>query len=172
MAALGLVCIVFSLLALLRVLQSMMLGRAESLVSKVLGKSGWAAILIGVVVTALVRSSSIVTSLCVPMAAAGIVTVAQIFPITIGANIGTTVTALIAALAGNVAGLTIALVHLFFNLTGLLMFYPVPALRRIPVALAEGVGRLTVRSRKWAVVYVFALFYGIPGLLILASWLL
>jgi len=165
-AIIGLVFVFFALLMLVRVLRSIMLGRAETFITRVLGKSGWMGIVIGLLVTAMVQSSSITTSVLVPMAAAGLVTVAQIFPITIGANIGTTVTALIAAVAAGGAGVTIALVHCLFNITGLLMFYPIPVLRRIPVRLAERLGAFAANSRRLALVYVFAVFYGVPGLFI------
>ncbi|MFW6158767.1 MAG: Na/Pi symporter [Planctomycetota bacterium] len=162
----GLVFILFALLRLVKVLRGMMLGRAETFITRVLGKSGWLGILIGFLVTAMVQSSSITTSVMVPMAAAGIVTVAQIFPITIGANIGTTMTALVAAVAAGGAGVTIALVHCLFNILGMLLFYPIPALRLLPVRVAEKVGELAARSRRLALVWVFCLFYGVPGLLI------
>jgi sodium-dependent phosphate cotransporter len=166
---LGLALIFLALMMLVRVLRSMMLGRAEAFITRVLGKSGWMGILIGILVTAMVQSSSITTSVLVPMAAAGIVTVPQIFPITIGANIGTTVTALIASLAGGKFGLngvTIACVHCLFNLFGMLLFYPAPALRRIPPALATKVATVAANSRKMALVYIFLLFFGVPGLMI------
>lgn len=170
--AIGLMFIFFALLRLVKVLRGMMLGRAETFITRVLGKSGWLGILIGFVVTAMVQSSSITTSVMVPMAAAGIVTVAQIFPITIGANIGTTMTALVAAVAAGGAGVTIALVHCLFNILGMLIFYPAPALRLLPVRVAEKVGEVAANSRRMALVYVFCLFYGLPGLLILLYRLL
>ena len=162
----GLFCIFCALLSLIKLLRSMMLGAAESFISNVVGKSGYLGIVIGFVITASVHSSSIVTSLLVPMAASGIMSVGQIFPITIGANIGTTTTALIAALAGGPAGLAIALVHFLFNVVGLLMFYPIPAMRQIPVRLAERIGQFAGESRKMMVFYTLCLFFGVPGLLI------
>ena len=165
-AIIGLVFVFFALILLVKVLRSIMLGRAETFISRVLGKSGWWGIIIGLVVTAMVQSSSITTSVLVPMAAAGIVTVTQIFPITIGANIGTTITALIASLAIGGAGVTIALVHCLFNIIGMLMFYPIPAIRRLPVMAAERVGAFAAEHRKLSLVYVFAVFYGVPALLI------
>ena len=171
-ALVGLFCIFCALLSLIKLLRSMMLGAAESFISNVVGKSGYIGIIIGFVITASVHSSSIVTSLLVPMAASGIMTVGQIFPITIGANIGTTTTALIAALAGGPAGLAIALVHFLFNVIGLLMFYPIPAMRRIPVRLAERIGQFAGESRKMMVFYTLCLFFGVPGLLIFINWLI
>jgi len=167
-AIIGLAFIFLALTMLVKVLRSIMLGRAETFIARVLGKSGWMGIVIGLVVTAMVQSSSITTSVLVPMAAAGVVTVAQIFPITIGANIGTTITALIAALAAGGAGVTIAIVHCLFNIFGMLLFYPIPAIRRLPVAAAERIGAFAANARKLALVYVFAIFYGIPALLIFA----
>jgi sodium-dependent phosphate cotransporter len=162
----GLLCIFCALLSLIKLLRSMMLGAAESFISNVVGKSGYLGIVIGFVITASVHSSSIVTSLLVPMAASGIMSVGQIFPITIGANIGTTTTALIAALAGSPQGLAIALVHFLFNVVGLLMFYPIPAMRQVPVRLAERIGQFAGESRKMMVFYTLCLFFGVPGLLI------
>ena len=153
----------------MRILQSMMLSRAESALSRVIGRSGWMGILIGAVVAATIHSSSVTTSLMVPLAAAGIVTVAQVFPVTLGANIGTTFTALVASLATCPAGMTIALVHTIFNVTGIVVFYPIPAVRRIPIRLAERVGALAERSRKLVILGAAAIFYGIPCLLIALS---
>jgi len=168
----GLFCIFCALISLVKLLRSMMLGAAESFISNVMGKSGYIGIVIGFIITASVHSSSIVTSLLVPMAASGIMSVGQIFPITIGANIGTTTTALIAALAGGPAGLAIALVHFLFNISGLLIFYPIPAMRRIPVRLAERIGQFAGESRKLMVLYTLCLFFGVPGLLILINCLI
>jgi sodium-dependent phosphate cotransporter len=122
--------------------------------------------LIGVVVTVMVQSSSITTSLLVPLAGAGLITLRQAFPITIGANIGTTVTAALAALAvtGPNArwGVTIALVHLLFNLSATVLIYPVERIRNIPLTAARRLADVAVRSRKYALLYVVVLFYGLP----------
>lgn len=165
----GLVCIFSALLTLIRLLRSMMQGAAESSISKLVGKSGYFGIVIGFVLTASVHSSSIVTSLLVPMAASGIMSVTQIFPITIGANIGTTTTALIAVMAGSAPGVAIALVHLLFNVTGLLMFYPMPPIRRVPIRMAERIGQFAAESRALTLLFGFCLFLGVPGLLIWIS---
>ncbi len=165
-AVIGLCFIFFALLRQVKTLRRVMAGRAETFINKVLGKSGWLCILIGLLLTVMVQSSSITTSIMVPMAAAGIVSVSQIFPITIGANIGTTFTALIASLAVGGWGVTIALVHCLFNVSGMLLFYPIPAVRALPVRVAERAGVLAARSRRLAVVGVFLIFFGIPGGLI------
>ncbi|GMR11980.1 MAG: Na/Pi symporter [Gemmatimonadota bacterium] len=162
-----------ALFLLVRVMRSLMQSRVESYVSVALKRSALLGILLGVMVTVMVQSSSITTALLVPLGGAGLITVSQAFPITLGANIGTTVTALLAALAATGvnagAGLTIAIVHLLFNVTGTIMIYPIPAIRKIPIEGARWLAATATRSRKWAVIYVLAIFYGVPALFALLN---
>ncbi len=170
------VLIYFALMLLVRVMRTAMRSRVEVIVSGGLHKAPVIAIIVGMLVTVMVQSSSITTSLLVPLAGAGIVTLAQAFPITIGANIGTTVTALLAALAvtGPNArwGITIALVHLLFNLSATLLIYPTQRIRNLPLTAARRLAAVAVRSRKWALLYVVILFYGVPALFALVNRLL
>ncbi len=162
------VAIIFvSLMAIIKVMRSAMRSRVERLVSRAFENNVLIAMLVGVVATVMVQSSSITTSLLVPLAGAGVLTLAQAFPITLGANVGTTVTALLAALAATdqnaAAGLTIALVHLLFNLSGILLVYPVARIRNIPLDAARKLADVAVRSKTLAILYVVLLFYGIPA---------
>ena len=168
--------IFFALFLLVKVLRTALHTRVESTVNEALGRSATVAILVGALVTAMVQSSSITTSVLVPLGGAGLLKLEQAFPVTIGANIGTTFTALLAAMAVSgpnaAAGLQIALVHLLFNLAGLAIIYPVRRVRRAPLAVARGVTRLALRSRKLTIVWVALLFYGLPSLCIaVARWL-
>ncbi len=160
--------IFIALLLLVKTMRAAMQTRVETVLSRVLGQTAVLAMFVGIIVTAIVQSSSITTSLLVPLAGAGILTLEHAFPVTIGANIGTTVTALGASLAvtgeNAAAGVTIALVHLLFNVSGTVMIYPVPAIRRVPLAAARGLANVATRSRQWAVAYVLLLFYGLPAL--------
>ena len=168
--------IVFALLQLTRVMRSAMLTRVEALVSGVLGDRIVLGIVVGAGVTVMVQSSSITTSLMVPLAAAGLITLQQAFPVTVGANIGTTVTAMLASFAVSganaAAGVHIALVHLLFNVAGTLLIVPIPAVRRLPLAAAEWIASVAINSKQWALLYVFILFYVLPGLLALAHRML
>ena len=161
------VLIVGALLLLVKVMRSAMQSRVEVYITQFLGQSAVLSILVGIIVTVMVQSSSITTSLLVPLAGAGLITLAQAFPITLGANIGTTVTALLASMAASgenaQSGVVIALVHFLFNITGTVMVYPIPAIRRLPLAAASRFADFAVRSRKWAVAYVLFLFYGLPA---------
>ena len=157
-----------SLVLLVRTMRSLLQARVEMGVMGVLGESGLVGITIGAIVTVMVQSSSITTSLLIPLAGAGIITLEQVFPITIGANVGTTVTALLASLAvtgeNAHAGITIAIVHFLFNVTGALMIYPFPPIRRLPLAAARRLAHVASRSRPLALTYVFGMFYVLPAL--------
>jgi sodium-dependent phosphate cotransporter len=119
---------------------------------------------IGVLLTAIVQSSSCTTSILVPLVAAGILTVEHIFPYVLGANLGTTVTAMLASLATGVpASLTIAISHLLFNLLGICIIYPV---RWIPIGLAKGLGNISYNGRYMAIIYTVIIFYVLPLLLV------
>ena len=167
MIVLALAGIFFALTYLTRTLKRMVLHRAEGAFTRNVRKSGIGAMVMGLVVTVSVQSSSITTSLLVPMIGAGIVPLQAAFAATLGANVGTTVTALLASLTGNPAAVTIALVHLLFNLTGILIIYPVPFLRRIPVRLARLLALQTARRRWFALVYMFGVFFVMPLLFVL-----
>jgi sodium-dependent phosphate cotransporter len=162
------VLIYAALMLLVRVMRAALRARVEVGLSRALDRTPALAMLIGIIVTVMVQSSSITTSLLVPLAGAGVLTLAQAFPITIGANIGTTVTALLAALAvtgeNAVAGITIALVHLLFNLSGTILIFPLGRIRRIPLGAAQWLANVAVRSRRWALLYVAGLFYGLPAI--------
>lgn len=161
--ALGLALLFATLTLITRNMRMVIAGAAERSLNAVLGRSGMLAILVGVVLTVAVQSSSITTSLLIPMLAAGVLTLPNAYPITLGANVGTTVTALIAALAvPQIEGLQIALVHLLFNVAGILLFFPVPALRRIPIAGAERIADLAARRKTLVLAYLVALFVLLP----------
>ncbi len=164
------VILIFAALALIvRVMRTLVLARVERFVNRFLGSGGMVAIAVGIIATAMVQSSSITTSTLVPLAGAGVVTLAQVFPITLGANIGTTVTALVASMAasgdGAMAARQIALVHLLFNVLGMCIWYVPPRLRLVPLGGANWLASIGARSRKWAVVYVIAIFYAVPALI-------
>jgi sodium-dependent phosphate cotransporter len=167
--------IYLALALLVRVMRAAVQTRVESIVARGLEKSALIGIVVGIVVTVMVQSSSITTSLLVPLAGAGLLNVTQAFPVTVGANIGTTVTAMLAALAATGPnarfGLTIALVHLLFNLSATLFIFPFERIRNIPIRAAERLADVAVKSRRWALLYVILLFYGIPALFALVNQL-
>jgi sodium-dependent phosphate cotransporter len=159
----ALALIVICLVQITRNMKSLISGPLERALNRVLGRSGMLGILIGIFMTIAVQSSSITTSLLVPMCAAGVLTLRNAFPIMLGANIGTTVTALLASLAtDNETGLTIALVHTLFNVGGVMIIYPIPFLRRIPLRLARILAVRAQRNMFWVVGYVVGVFILLP----------
>lgn len=152
---------------IVKLMKSLIMNTAEAVLDSVLGTKSIYGILIGIVITVLVQSSSITTSLLVPLMAAGVISLELAFPITIGANIGTTTTAILASFAtGNPAAITIAFVHFLFNFFGTIFIYPVKFIRRIPIALARGLGELVYKKRRYAFIYVAVSFFIVPSLLI------
>jgi sodium-dependent phosphate cotransporter len=168
--AVGVILLIVNMKLLVDLLKLLMTDRAERILHGTIFRSGFAAILAGLALTVLVQSSSITTSLMVPLVGAGIITLRQFFPYTIGANIGTTVTAMLASLStGSVASIAVAFSHLLFNVSGSLIIYLPPPVRAIPLALAQATGRLGSRNRLLAVLYIVFFFYGLPLLLLLLT---
>jgi sodium-dependent phosphate cotransporter len=163
----ALVLMYMSLKFLVTLARGLVVQRSGRFINQYLFGAAPVAMLFGAVLTVMVQSSSITTSIIVPLIGAGILTLEQVFPFTLGANIGTTVTAMLASLStGNIAAVTVAFAHLFFNLSGIGLVYPWPPIRRIPLKMARGLANLTSKSRVYAIVYVVAMFYLIPILLI------
>lgn len=135
--------------------------KIQKVLDKYLFKTAATSFLFGMILTAIIQSSSVTTSLMVPLVGGGILSIEQIFPYTIGANIGTTITAILAALASdNEDALTVAFAHLMFNLLGIILIYP---FKRIPIRLAKQMGALVVKHRDFAIIYIIVAFYIIPA---------
>ena len=163
----SLILMFLALRQLVRSARSVVVARAEPFLDGYLFGATWKSMVFGVTLTVLVQSSSISTSIVIPLVGAGLLTLAQIFPYMLGANIGTTVTALLAAMStANIAAVTIALVHFLFNVSGILLIYPLEAIRRIPLRLAEGLANLATRRRWIAITYIIIFFYAVPALVI------
>jgi sodium-dependent phosphate cotransporter len=171
----GLVIIFTSLTGVVKSMKTLVVTRLERYVNRFLGTGGPVAIILGCLLTIMVQSSSITTSVLVPLAGAGLLTVRQIYPVTLGANIGTTVTAMIAAMAFSgtyaecFAARQIAFVHLLFNIVGILILFVPRPWRWLPVRLAEKMGVFAAEKKRWALVYVFGIFYCVPGLIFLIT---
>jgi solute carrier family 34 (sodium-dependent phosphate cotransporter) len=160
----GLVVILGALAFITRNMRALVADRVERSLNAILGKGGGAvAMLLGLVITLAVQSSSITTSVLIPLSAGGVLSLRNAYPVTLGANVGTTITALLAALAASrPEALTVGLAHTTFNIAGIVVLYVVPFARDIPVRLAEGLARVAADHRSWAVAYVVGLFIIVP----------
>jgi sodium-dependent phosphate cotransporter len=161
----GIGLIFVALSSITRNMRLLVAERIERSLNEALARSGVVGMVVGAVVTISVQSSSITTSILIPLCAAGVLAVRNAYPITLGANVGTTITALIAAVgAGSVDALTIAITHTLFNLAGILLIYPIPRIRYLPVRAAEALTSVA-QERKWlAFAYVVGAFFGLPVL--------
>merc|ERR1719473_1299572 len=127
-------------------------------------------ILFGMVMTIIVQSSSITTSTLTPLVALQIITLEQMLPLTLGANIGTTCTAFLASLVTEKKNaIQIALCHLFFNIFGILIWYPLPFMRRVPLNAARFMGKMGARFTSFPFWYIMTAFIVIPGILLAVS---
>ena len=173
------------LICIVKTLNSLLKGKIAVIIKKFInaefpGKcgyfTGYVALLIGTGMTILVQSSSVFTSALTPLVGIGVITIDRMYPLTLGANIGTTTTAILAALAQEPEdikwSLQISLCHLFFNISGILLFYPIPYLR-FPISMAKFLGNETAKYRWFAVFYLILSFFIVPALvfgLSLVSW--
>lgn len=165
----GLILILVSIFYLGKLLKIAIVGRAKNVLRSAIGQGSFRGILSGLLVTILVQSSSTTTSLVVPLAGTGLLTLEEVYPFTLGANIGTCITALIAATAvleNHLAALEIALVHLFFNSLGVILIYGTPFLRKLPILAAQNLAKLASKRKYIAFVYILSVFFILPGILL------
>jgi solute carrier family 34 (sodium-dependent phosphate cotransporter) len=161
---LGLVLIFLALAFITRNMRRLVAGGVERAMNRIIGRGGGAiGILVGVGITVAVQSSTITTSILVPLVAAGVLTLRSAYPITVGANIGTTITALIASLAVmRPEGLTIALVHTLFNVAAVAIIFPIRRVRLLPVRMAEILAVFATRRHGAVFAYIVGLFIVLP----------
>ncbi|PKK82797.1 MAG: hypothetical protein CVT49_12015 [candidate division Zixibacteria bacterium HGW-Zixibacteria-1] len=146
------------------IMKSLVLSRVEGFFSRYIFRNTSSALLFGILLTSIVQSSSITTSLIVPLVGAGVLTLRQVYPYTLGANIGTTVTAILASLVTqNTAAVAVAFAHLMFNVCGMAVFLP---LSWIPITLAKKLARLTLKNRFIPIGFIVLIFFLIPLALI------
>lgn len=162
----GIGLIVTSITYMGKIMKSLMVGKAKDILHRSIGKGAFSGISSGAVMTVLVQSSSTTTSLVVPLVGSGILKAKEIYPFTLGANIGTCITALIAALGvtGVNAGvaLQIAMVHLIYNVIGVTLIYGIPMLRNIPLDLSYKLSLRVAETKMYGLAYVGGLFFCMP----------
>ncbi len=168
LAALSLGLLFCSILIFRRLISDLLEARTPEVFSRFFFKSQLKSFMWGILTTGAIRSSTITTSVVVPIVAKRIATLKQAAPFIMGANMGTTITAFIAATlnANASSAISIAIVHFLFNLIGILLFFPIPVLRKLPMELASSLGRLTLKYRLAGFVYLLVTFFFFPFSLI------
>ncbi|NWZ24237.1 NPT2A protein, partial [Asarcornis scutulata] len=207
----SLVVLCTCLILLVKLLNSLLKGQVAKAIQKVINTdlphpfswlTGYFAMVVGAGMTFVVQSSSVFTSAITPLIGLGVISIERAYPLTLGSNIGTTTTAILAALASpgdklassfqvpaagchggkpahpRVLRLTrqpspqIALCHFFFNISGILLWYPLP-FTRLPIRMAKALGERTAKYRWFAVLYLIVCFLLLPSLIFgisMAGW--
>lgn len=171
--AVSLLLLTTCLILLVKILKSLMENQMAQVVKRTLNAeipyvpwlTGYIAIGVGAVVTFLVQSSSVFTSTLTPLVGTGLIELHRAYPLTLGSNIGTTTTGILAALAADGDklrdSLQIALCHTFFNISGIFLFYVVPIMRW-PIPIAKTMGETVARYRWFAILYLVFMFFLLP----------
>lgn len=166
MIVIGVLLIFVSIMFIGKLLKVLMVGRAKRILHTAIGRGPLTGIGSGTLMTVLVQSSSTTTSLMVPLAGTGVFTLRDIYPFTLGANIGTCITALLAATAfsgeGAVFALQIALIHMTYNVLGVVVIYGIPFLRELPITCANWLARISAEKKIYAAAYIVGVFFVIP----------
>jgi sodium-dependent phosphate cotransporter len=153
---LALIILFISLAYMVKIMRSFTLGKIEVLLDRFLFRNAFTAFLFAAVSTGVIQSSSITISLIVPLAGAGLLELNRLFPYVAGANIGTTITAMLAACATlNPVAITVAISHFLFNVFGVVLIYP---MKSIPISLAKAFAVLTSRSKSHMTFFLIAYF--------------
>jgi sodium-dependent phosphate cotransporter len=161
----SLILLSVGMICLCMMLKRIFIGKAKKLIRLALQVNDYVAILIGMVITIIVQSSSVCTSALTPLAGIGVLSLEKMLPLTLGANIGTTCTALIASLVSLKFGaVQIAMVHLCFNITGIFIWFPFPPMRQIPLNGARLLGLYASYFRAFPAIYIFVIFVCVPGM--------
>lgn len=147
---------------IVKLLRSLVLENIQQYFDKFIFKSAARAMFAGIILTIMVQSSSITTSTIVPLAGAGVVRLHQLYPFTIGANVGTTVTALLASLTLNVTAMVAGFAHLFFNIFGIVIIFLNPLLKNIPLDLADWLSEKAVENKFIPLFYLLLFFFILP----------
>ncbi len=159
-AGLGLVLMFIALVMMVKNLRGALLRHMDGLFKTYFFKTDLRSYFVGVISTVLVQSSTITSSLMVPLAGAGVVRLRRVLPFMMGANLGTTVTSVLAATANPVsAALTVALFHVIFNLSGTAIWWP---LRQVPMRIASWYGKLAAKKVAYAFGFLLGVFVVIP----------
>jgi sodium-dependent phosphate cotransporter len=169
-AVFAIILLFAALWLLVKMLRGLIQGRLSGVFNKALFRNGATAFVVGIIMTVSVQSSSVTTSLIVPLVGAEVLRLQQVFPYLLGANVGTTVTAMLAALSlGSAGAVACACGHLLFNIYGTIVFWP---LKRIPIGIAEWFADLASKRRILAFAYILVIFFVIPAtILSISKWL-
>lgn len=171
----GIVMIFLAVRLLSLLLRDLIAGRARRWLLAAVGRGPSRAMGTGFAATVVTQSSTVTNSTLVPFVGTGAITPAQLYPVTLGANLGTTLTALLAAFAVTGAnartGLQAAFVHVAYNVSAVVLIYGVPFLRPLPLRGARWLADRSVDNKKFLAAYLVGGFIVLPLAVILLGLL-
>jgi len=120
----------------------------------------------GLGLTFIVGSSSVTTSLMIPLLATRMVSLEEVYPYVLGTALGTTIdlSQIYGYVAGGMIGMSLGLAHVLLNVFGLIIWLLLP-LRVVPITIAGKIGAFIAshnRSYLYLIGFVIMLFYIIP----------
>lgn len=138
----------------------------DSIVNKFLFNKGYKPLVVGLFGTAVIHSSSATISILQTIACSYKVPLKKTYNFILGANIGTTFTALLAGLFNAELALSLAIAHFLFNLIGVLIWGILPFMRNAIHDTAENMSKIFEKYRASLIIYISILFFLTPLLLI------
>ncbi|KAK6032769.1 Na+/Pi-cotransporter, partial [Ostertagia ostertagi] len=129
--------------------------------------TGYAVMLVGLIITLAIQSNNIFASALTPLVGSGVITLEQTYPLILGANIGGSFSAVLAALTADGSRfektLQMAVCLVMYNIIGTFMFYLIPWSRRLPIYMSTRLGEITDQYRWFIVVFILLFFVVIPA---------
>lgn len=130
-------------------------------------------------ITLMVQSSNIITATLVPLYAIGLVSLQRVYVMTLGSNIGTTLTGILSAFTLPSSclrkAMQLAFVYSLFNCLGVLLWLPVPYLR-FPKFLAKKLGNIALEYKSFIYVYILSVYFIGPivllSLVLIPYWII
>ncbi len=166
-AIISLLLMFVALKVMTSIIKSMMETKVQMVIDRYFFRTAIISFIFGLVFTATIQSSSVTTSMAIPFVGSGMITIEQLFPFTLGANIGTTITAILSSMVtGSTEAVALAFAHLIFNVSAVVVFYP---LRKIPISLAKRLGDIVMERRYLSILIILVFFFLIPIIAVVIS---
>jgi sodium-dependent phosphate cotransporter len=164
----GLILIFSSILLFRRIISSLLKAKSPEAFSRFFFKSRVKSFVWGIMTTAAIRSSTITTSVVVPIVSKRITSLKQASPFILGANLGTTITAFFAASLNQANGnvMSIAMAHFLFNLIGVILFFPFANVEKIVLFSAKSFAKVSASHKFVLLTFILCMFFFFPFLII------
>jgi sodium-dependent phosphate cotransporter len=164
----GLILIFSSILLFRRIISQLLKAKSPEAFSRFFFKSRLKSFIWGIITTAAIRSSTITTSVVVPIVSKRITTLKRASPFILGANLGTTITAFFAASLNQSSAnvMSIAMAHFLFNLIGVVIFFPFASVEKVILFSAKSFAKVSADQKFVLLAFILVTFFFFPFLII------